>query len=380
MGTLGHESKSRVVVEIHTDSGADTRFLYRKGTGVVELVDTVELNDSGEAESKIQTGKWTWWQFEEDGEVINNMGLPIAILRYETGHHEVAIMRGVEVPEEGPSRRRRPTRVVCSLECWIIEVENIGSAVTEEETPGEKGDYGRVETRNSKGSKFSLDRYHISLNPDLSSPRLLLKPIYFITLETWNNFGNRTICVKSRLELVPGPPAPTSSPDDLGERRWDEAAERWLDSPAPNYGQGEDPLAQPDTEPGAEPSAGPSTDPNAEPNADPNTETEPEAEQNIEPGSKGDAPLTVAERGETQSRETTTVSASIFEAQSDGDNDDNHEDASDQPPRRQSKRLQHNVQEIELGVIPGQQTYFFKVRLRGLYKEFKKIRDADREA
>ena len=119
------------------------------------------VNDSREAESEIQTGKWMWWHLEEDGEGINNMGLPIAILHYESGHDEVAVLRGVEVTEEEPSRSRRQTRVVCSPECWIIEVENIGSAVTEEEVKeGPKG-YGRVETTNSNGERFSLDRYHL---------------------------------------------------------------------------------------------------------------------------------------------------------------------------------------------------------------------------
>ena len=119
------------------------------------------VNDSGEAESKIQTGKWMWWHLEEDGEGINNMGLPIAIIRYASGPHEVAVLRGVEVAEEEPSRGRRQTRVVCAPECWIIEVENIGSAVTEEENKEGGNGYGRVATTNSKGERFSLDRYHL---------------------------------------------------------------------------------------------------------------------------------------------------------------------------------------------------------------------------
>lgn len=117
--------------------------------------------DSREAESGIQTGKWMWWQLEEDGEEINNMGLPIAIIRYASGPHEVAVLRGVEVAEEEPSRGRRQTRVVCAPECWIIEVENIGSAVTEEENKEGGNGYGRVATTNSKGERFSLDRYHL---------------------------------------------------------------------------------------------------------------------------------------------------------------------------------------------------------------------------
>lgn len=117
-----------------------------------------------------------WWRFEEAGREDNNMGLPLAILRYKSGYYEVAVLRGVEVPEERPSRRRHQTRVVCSPDCWIIEVENIGSAVTEEETKGEREGYGRVETRNSRGERFSLDRYHFLPHPAHATNPLVSLP------------------------------------------------------------------------------------------------------------------------------------------------------------------------------------------------------------
>jgi len=155
------ERGTPMVVAIATARYPEDLPLQRSGDNRFQVLDALELNESVEAESKIRTGHWMWWQFEEDGKEVNNMGLPIAIFRYESGHSEVAVLRGVEVAEEEPSQSRRQTRVVCSAECWIIEAENIGSAVTEEEIKeGGKG-YGRVATTNSNGERFSLDRYHL---------------------------------------------------------------------------------------------------------------------------------------------------------------------------------------------------------------------------
>jgi len=156
------ERGTPVVVKIATADYSHALPLHRSEDSRFEFLGVLELNESLEAECEIQTGQWMWWQFEEDGKEVNNMGLPIAILQYESGRHcEVAVLRGVEVAEEEPSQSRRQTRVVCSAECWIIEVENIGSAVTEEEIKeGGKG-YGRVATTNSNGERFSLDRYHL---------------------------------------------------------------------------------------------------------------------------------------------------------------------------------------------------------------------------
>ncbi|KAI6853533.1 hypothetical protein KC323_g9318, partial [Hortaea werneckii] len=357
---------------------------------------------------EIQTGKWMWWQFEEDGKEVNNMGLPIAIFYYESGHSEVAVLRGVEVAEEEPSQSRRQTRVVCSPECWIIEVENIGSAVTEEEIKeGGKG-YGRVATTNSNGERFSLDRYHL-----LMPNKPQCTPIYSITLETTQMIEGRISCAEYRLELAPKAPAPPSLFSEPGQSRGVAVQERRTDTPEPDsersgkpdaqldtgpdaaeqdaepnaaeQGSGPDadpddkpnaarqgggwdaeleyvaniePDTEPDTEPGTEPEtktrdesdfsgldAGPDAESNVAPDVEQNIESvaEPEAERDIEPGSESDAPLTAAEQRKTQVQEMSNVSASTLEAQGDDDDHDGPEYGSDQPPRRQSKRLRRSI-------------------------------------
>ncbi|KAI7204477.1 hypothetical protein D0869_03554 [Hortaea werneckii] len=318
------EQGAPVSVEIATDASSYTLPLHRSENSLFEFMDVLELNDSVEAGSEIQTGKWMGWQFEEDGKEVNNMGLPIAILHYESGHCEVAVLRGVKVAEEEPSQGRLQTRVVCSPECWIIEVENIGSAVTEEEIKeGGKG-YGRVATTYSNGARFSLDRYH------------LLTPIKPRCSKTTQMIEGRITCAEHRLELAPEPPAPPSLLSEPGQPRWIAAQERWVDTPEPDNGRGVDPDAQPDTEPdaeltaepnAAEPDEEPGAEPDAEPDTEPDTEPDmearaesdaaeqgagldagpdaepnvaPDAEQDIGPGSESDAPLTAAEPGKTE--------------------------------------------------------------------------------
>ncbi|KAI7490416.1 hypothetical protein KC351_g650 [Hortaea werneckii] len=253
------------IVKIATVNGGHDIDTKRSGKGLFEFVDTLEVNDSGEAESKIQVGKWMWWRFAEAGKEDNNMGLPLAILHYKSGYCEVAVLRGVEVPEEGPSRRNGQTRVVCSADCWIIEVENIGSAVTEEETKGEGEGYGRVETRNSRGERFSLDRYH-----------------------SLKRVGNP-------LEPENGPEVEPTANLDAAEQGAGPKAE-WM--------QGQRQNVVPDVEQGTAP------------------EAEPDAEREIESSSKSKAPLNAAETGETQVWKTSLVSALTPEAMSEDDDSD----------------------------------------------------------
>ncbi|KAI7048446.1 hypothetical protein KC352_g45949, partial [Hortaea werneckii] len=180
--------------------------------------------------------------------------------------------------EEEQSQSRRQTRVVCSAECWIIEVENIGSAVTEEEIKkGGKG-YGRVATTNSNGERFSLDRYHLYMP---NKPQCT--PIYSITLETTQMIEGRISCAEYRLELAPKPPAPPPLSSEPGQSRGMGVQERRTDTPEPDSERRVNPDAQPDTEPDAagqdaEPNAaeqgsGPGAGPDAEPDTEPDDES-----------------------------------------------------------------------------------------------------------
>lgn len=95
-----------------------------------------------------------WVQYEkENGELDNNLALVVAILRYDTGRTDVALLWGKEA-QHGSSAG--PHHVVCTDDYCIVEQESIGGRVVETES------CGRVVTENSIGAKFSLDRYRIS--------------------------------------------------------------------------------------------------------------------------------------------------------------------------------------------------------------------------
>ncbi|RMZ27814.1 hypothetical protein D0859_08120 [Hortaea werneckii] len=296
------------IVKIATVNGGHDIDTKRSGEGLFEFVDTLEVNDSGEAESKIQVGKWMWWRFAEAGKEDNNMGLPLAILHYKSGYCEVAVLRVVEVPEEGPSRRNGQTRVVCSADCWIIEVENIGSAVTEEETKGEGEGYGRVETRISRGERFSLDRYHFLLIENIVFDsmvgvefclKLASDPLAFILPEPLNS--NR--CVESHAEKRVGNPLEPENGPEVEPNANLDAAEQGA-GPKAEWMQGQRQNVVPDVEQGTAP------------------EAEPDAEREIESSSKSKAPLNAAETGETQVWKTSLVSALTPEAMSEDDDGD----------------------------------------------------------
>ncbi|GAB1739944.1 hypothetical protein NU219Hw_g4874t1 [Hortaea werneckii] len=280
-------------VEISTVNSRHNIFSHRSGKGRFEFVDTLEVNDSGEAESKIQVGKWIWWRFEEGGKEDNNMGLPLAILRYTSGYYEVAVLRGVEVPEERPSRRHHQTRVVCSPDCWIIEIENIGSAVTEEETKGEREACGRVETRNSRGQRFSLDRYHFLPRHAHATSPLLIDNIVF------DSMVGMQYCLKLGLD-----PLASSLPEPLNSNRRVEnhAVKRVVNPLGPENGLEAEPNANLDA---------------AEQSAGPNAEWTLCQRQNVMPGADY-----AAETRETQVRKTSLVSALTPEALSNDDDDD----------------------------------------------------------
>ena len=122
------------------------------------MILTTSVDRSNEPESIISVGDWAWVQYVDDNEELDNrMALVVAILRYNNGNVGVAIIWGKET-DENP--KRGPQHVVCTDDCQVVEKASIGGRVVEAESGG------RVETENSDGLKFSLDRYQISSLPD----------------------------------------------------------------------------------------------------------------------------------------------------------------------------------------------------------------------
>lgn len=106
-----------------------------------------------EAESTVRTMTWVWFQYvRKDGKVDNNLALVVAIVESQSGQSHIILSWGEAL---APICEGGPQRVICSDEFWVVEKESIASAVVEEEV------MGYVETENSRGEKFSLDRHHI---------------------------------------------------------------------------------------------------------------------------------------------------------------------------------------------------------------------------
>ena len=121
---------------------------------MIALMTGVLVDPSKEPESIIRVGDWVWVQYvTEGGEVDNNLALAVAILRYESGSFAVALLWG-KITKAGWDGGAQ--RVVCTNDCQVVDKESIGGRVIEPE------ECGRILTENSVGTKFALDRYHIS--------------------------------------------------------------------------------------------------------------------------------------------------------------------------------------------------------------------------
>ena len=174
------------------------------------------VNESEEAESEIQTGKWMWWQFEEDGKEVNNMGLPIAIFYYESGHSEVAVLRGVEVAEEEPAQSAVRPASFALPSAGSLRWRTLGllSQKRRLRKAGKAMGVSRRRTATVKDSRL-IDTISICLinrNARCAIPLCfsnafadLCQPIYSITLETTQMIEGRISCAEYRLELAPKP-------------------------------------------------------------------------------------------------------------------------------------------------------------------------------